>query len=349
MLTTKEVEFLREELNTSQNPLFFYDDDGDGLCAFLLLYRLKKEGKGSILKTSPRLTEQSLRKVEEYHPDKIFILDIAQVDQEFVNKAKRPIFWIDHHYLSSLQKVHYFNPRKHDPDSYIPTTRMAYQINNNAEDIWIAAIGCLFDWYMPDFIDQFIEKYPHLLPEKTDLATTVYQYPIGKLVRIFSFLLKGAHSEVTKSIKILTRIQSPDEILNQESPQGKYLYKRFESINKKYEILLHQAKQQTNRGKLMIFIYLENQWSFTADLANELTNLYPQKVIIICRKKSGEMKCSLRAQKPILPALEKALAGIDGHGGGHPNACGAVIKESDWDNFLIKFKEELKKWESGEN
>ncbi|MBS3166209.1 DHH family phosphoesterase [Candidatus Woesearchaeota archaeon] len=343
MLSDKEVAFLREELSTAQNPLFFYDDDGDGLCAFLLLYRMKHEGCGSILKTSSKLDASFMRKVDEYHPDKIFILDIPMVEQEFVDKAKRPIFWIDHHEPQQIQNVHYFNPKIKEPDSYIPTSRMAYQVSNNPEDLWLATVGCLFDWHMPNFIGEFIEKYPHLLSEKTDLKTAVYEQPIGKLVRMFSFLLKGKHSDVMNSIKILTRIKSPDEILQQQTSQGKFLFKHFSEVNSRYLPLIKSAKKKVGKGKVIVFTYSELHWSFTIDLANELTAHNPEKVIIIARKKSEEMKCSLRAQFPIDKALAKALIGVEGYGGGHPHACGAAIKEKDWERFLKNFKEEIEK------
>jgi single-stranded DNA-specific DHH superfamily exonuclease len=65
-------------------------------------------------------------------------------------------------------------------------------------------------------------------------------------------------------------------------------------------------------------------------------------MVIITRNKSGEMKCSLRG-KNVVVYLKKALEGVEGRGGGHPDACGAVIKEEDWDKFLTQFKEALKK------
>ena len=342
MLTPKEIEFLQEELSTAKNPLFFYDGDGDGLCSFLILYRIHREGRGSMVKASPKLDASYLRKVEENNSDKIFILDIAVVLPEFVDLVKRPVFWIDHHTPQQLRNVHYYNPRIKNPDAYIPTSRMAYQISQNPDDLWLATVGCLYDWHLPDFIDQFIEKYPYLLPEKTDLTNAVYHHPIGTLVRVFAFMLKGKHSEVVKCIKILSRIKSPDEIMKQETAAGKFIYKRYEKINVQYQVLLQSAKKSAGRSKLILYEYTENNWSFTTDLANELMSLYPQKVIIIARKKSGEMKCSLRSQNPILPILEKALIGIQGTGGGHSNACGAVIKEEDWVRFLKNFKEGLK-------
>ncbi len=340
MLTNKEIEFIREELTTAKNPLFIYDDDPDGLSSFLIMYKLNREGTGIINKMSPKVDLKFMRKVDELNPDKIFVLDIPMIEQDFVDKVKRPIFHIDHHNPQNLKKVHYYNPRIKDPDAYIPTSRMAFQIN--PKELWIATVGCLADYHMPTFIDEFIEKYPHLLSKKTTISDAVYNHPVGKLVRIFSFILKGPFSEVKKSIKILTRIKSPDELLQQTTSQGKFVYKRFESINKRYEALLKQTKKHVTRSKILLFPYSENQWSFTADLSNELSAKYPRKVVIIARKKGGEMKCSLRAKVNIANALEKSLVGINGYGGGHPNACGAVINENDWDRFLKNFKHELK-------
>ncbi|PIN75453.1 hypothetical protein COV17_03880 [Candidatus Woesearchaeota archaeon CG10_big_fil_rev_8_21_14_0_10_36_11] len=341
MLTEKQVKFIREELATAKNPLFFYDDDADGISSFLLLYRIHREGKGVILKTSPKLDMRLFRKVEELNPDKIFVLDVPIIDQEFIDAVKRPIFWIDHHQPLQRENVHYFNPRIDNPNAYIPTTRMAWQISQREEDFWIAGIGVLGDYAMPDFIDEYRKMYPQLIQKKTDLPKTIFTQPISVLIKMFFFFLKGPTSDVRKSVSILSKVKSPDEILQQETPRGRYLYKRFEKLNEKYMELLEQAKKCATRSKILLFNYAENQWSFTANLANELTVLYPKKVIIISRNKSGEMKCSLRAQFPILTALEKALVGINGYGGGHENACGAVIKVEDWDRFLEQFKKEL--------
>ena len=341
MLTTKEVKLLREELASAKNPLFFHDGDGDGLAAFLLLYRINREGKSFALTSTSILDAKFLRKVNELNPDKIFILDIPVVEQDFLDGAKRPVFWLDHHPPLKRNKVKYFNPRIKDPEAYIPTTRMAYQVNGNENDLWIAAAGCLADWHMPDFIKKFSELYPKYLEKKEDLATTVFKRPVSKLVKLFYFLQKGKSPDVRKSIKILSRIQHPDEIFKQKTPAGKFLFKRFEKINKMYKELLKEAKKAVTKEKLVIFHYSEDKWSFTANLANELSARYPKKVIIILRSKSGKMKCSIRGRS-ILKPLEKALVGIEGTGGGHPDACGAVIKEEYWETFLERFKEELK-------
>jgi single-stranded DNA-specific DHH superfamily exonuclease len=341
MLTDQDVALLREEIVTAKNPLVFYDGDGDGLCSFLLLYSKNKDARGVALTSSSNLDVPMLRKVDEFQPDKIFVLDIPLMTQEFVDQAKRPIFWIDHHPPQTLQKVKYFNPRNKDPNAYIPTSRMMWQVVDDPAMLWVATAGCLADHYMPEFIDDFIEKFPYLLPKKFDLDTILFKKPVGRLVKLFFFLQKGPQSDTRKSVKILTRIKSPDEIFKETSPAGKFLHKRFENINTMYEELLVEAKKSVNRSKLILFYYSEQRWSFTANLANELSGLYPDKVVLIARRKSGEMKCSLRGKNVLVP-LQKSLEGLQGGGGGHPDACGAVVKEEDWEQFLNNFRRELK-------
>ncbi len=342
MLTTEQINELRRELATAKNPLIFHDGDGDGLASYLLLYRIHKEGKRYALTSTSILDERFMRKVNELNPDKIFILDVPVVQQEFINQAKRPIFWIDHHPPLKRTNVRYYNPRIKDPDAYIPTTRMAYQISQNNDDLWIATAGCLADWHMPDFIDDFCTQYPWYLKKKKDLPTTVFKRKVGMLVKLLFFIQKGKSSEVQKSINVLTRVKHPDEIFKQTTAQGKFLYKRFTKINKMYEELLKEAKKTVTRSKLLLFYYTENQWSFTANLANELSARYQKKYVIIARQKDDLMKCSLRG-KNVGTILAKALENVAGRGGGHPDACGAVIEKKDWDVFLEQFKNAMKK------
>src|SRR3989344_3558509 len=94
------LEQIKEFLNKSENPLIFFDDDPDGLCSYLLLSRYFKKGYGVIIKASPKLDISYLRKVEEYCPDLVLILDQPSIEQEFVDKINVPIIWIDHHPVS---------------------------------------------------------------------------------------------------------------------------------------------------------------------------------------------------------------------------------------------------------
>ena len=102
MLPEKQINEIREELQNCKRPLFFFDDDPDGLSSFLLLYRYVREGSGVVIKTIPNIDNKFLRKVEEYQPDKIFVLDVAKIEQDFIDTVKIPIIWIDHLSLFAL-------------------------------------------------------------------------------------------------------------------------------------------------------------------------------------------------------------------------------------------------------
>lgn len=346
MLPEKDILRIREELDNCKRPLFFFHDDADGLCSFLLFYRYKEDGKGVIIKTTPKIDRNFVRKVTEYGPDKVFILDIAMVEQDFLDEMKKlsmPVVWLDHHAPLEREGAIYFNPRTHNPKDDSCITKICYEVvkEKNQEDIWIAMIGVIGDWQKPDFWERFVNKYPGLLDEKIKRPEdALFNSKVGELVRIFSFVLKGKTEDVIKCMKILTRIKDPYEILGQTTPQGRFIYKRYMMIKESYDELLNDALKNIKKEKLrlFVFIYKDVKFSFSSEVANELIYKYPKHVIFIGREKSGEIKYSIRAKDLVLPKLiDKALEGIEGFGGGHEYACGAVIKEKDNKKFLEQF------------
>ncbi len=162
-LSNQQLAQIKDNLDNCKNPLFFFDDDQDGLCAFLQLYRYKKEGKGIIVKTTPKLGTVFARKVQEYQPDKIFILDLADVDQGFLDEMQVPVIWIDHHGTSGKDNAKYFNPRVSNPEDNQPTSFLCYEAVH--QDLWIAAAGCIADWFIPPFVKDFEKEFPELIDE----------------------------------------------------------------------------------------------------------------------------------------------------------------------------------------
>jgi single-stranded DNA-specific DHH superfamily exonuclease len=345
MVALKDNEYkqIRKELDECQNPLFFFHDDPDGLCSFLLLYRYKKEGNGIIVKSNPKIDEKFIKRVQEYSPDKIFVLDIADVTEEFIEKINVPIIWIDHHGPYKRSKVKYFNPRNHDLKNNPPVSYMCYFVVN--QDEWISLCGTISDWFLPskEELNKYFSHLEELLPKSIKKPEdALFNSKIGFLSRIFSFVLKGSYKDAMKYVKIISRIDDYADILEKKTPQGKYVYNRFEKINKGYEELLRLAKQNT-KNDIIIFTYNEDKMSFTGDIANELLYLYPEKIIIIAREKNNEMKGSMRSSKYNLPKLiEKAIVGLTGYGGGHEHAAGIVINKNDFNNFIENLNKLIK-------
>ena len=338
-LSSEQINLARQHLDDCKRPMFFFDDDQDGLCSFLQLYKYKKKGRGFIVKTTPKITVDFLKHVKEYNPDKVFILDIAMIDQEFLDEARVPVVWIDHHGPFERRNVNYFNPRTSKNDNH-PTSYLCYQIAR--QEIWLAAVGCVADWFLPPFLDDFKKQFPDIIETDYKMpGDIIYNTKLGELIKIFSFVLKGKSSDVTKNINILTRIKTPYEILNQQTSQGKYILKKFRQVEKIYQPLIKEVLGNINetKDKFVHFIYQDDKTSFTSDLSNEAIYRNHDKIILIGREKNGEMKCSIRSTGLILPPLvEKALEGLDGYGGGHERACGLNIKKEHFDEFVERFR-----------
>ena len=340
MIPEDKIEELKSAFENSAKPLVFFDDDPDGVCSFLLFYKMNPEARGVIFKAAGSLDETFLTKIKEHHPDKVFILDVPKVKQEFIEKSG-DTYWLDHHSVTELKGMKYYNPMQYsNGEDNRPTSYWAYKVTQ--DNLWIAMVGCTGDWFIAeDLRAEFEEKYPDLLPKEIkEPQDALFNTELGKLARIFSFSLKGKTKDAMTCVKVLTRINDPYEILNQTSSKGRFIYKKYEKINKIYQDI--KSEIQITDEPLILFEYSDDKMSLTSDLSNEILYEHPEKFIIIARSKGDDMRCSLRSTKyEVRPILEKALEGLNGSGGGHLHACGANIAGKDFENFIENIKSQL--------
>ncbi len=349
-ITDQELRAIKAALDAAARPLFLFDDDCDGTTSFVQLYRYKRDGKGVPVKANPVVDAKYVRKVEEYGPDLVVILDKPLVAEEFFDKVRVPVIWIDHHKPQDTARWHnvsYYNPRLHDDKDNLPVTYWCYQLVGGP--LWLATVGAIADWHVPPYLKAFAAEYGDLLPVRYGRVEDLLFDPgskAGKLARIISFNLKGTVQETMKSVLVLTRIESPYEILNQTTPRGKYLYKKYQRLAGKYDALLQRARNAAKEGsKVLLFTYEDDAMSLTSDLSNELLWLFPKHLIMVARRHGGEYKYSLRsAGKYEIPGmLSRALKGVEGYGGGHTFACGACVAERDNEKFVKSIERQLKK------
>ncbi len=340
-ISDKDLKKIRKAIQEAARPLFFFDDDPDGVSSFIQLYQIKSEGKGVIVKAGSELKEEFARKVDEYQPDLVVVLDIPILSQEFIDRVSQKIIWLDHHPIVDRKGIDYYNPRFENEEDNRPTSYWAHKIAKT--NLWLATVGCVGDWFIPDFKDEYIAKYPDLLSESiTNPDDALFETLTGKLAMVISFNLKGSVTDSMNSVKVLSRIQSPYEILNSTSPRGKFLLKKFDKFNTEYQDILSKVK--ITNSPLIKFIYPYQRNAYTSELSNELLHKFPDKFIIVGRENNGEHKMSLRSKHhKVLPILTKALEKVNGKGGGHDYACGAVVKSEEADLFFKIIKEELKK------
>ena len=342
MLTKKQIKEIKEHLEKAQNPLFFFDNDPDGLCAFLLLQRYCEKGKGVPIKSFPDLSIEYFRKVNELSADYVFILDKPVVSKEFleaIHQINIPVVWIDHHEVDKKdipKFVNYYNPMLNKKKSNEPITYLCYKITERKEDLWLGVAGCVADHFIPDFYPEFLKTYLDL-GFKTDKPFGIlYNSQIGKIARIFSFALNDRTTNVIHMLKYLMKVKTPYEVLD-ENPKNKIMHDRFNEVDKRYRKLMEKAKAQASEEPILFFQY-SSDLSISAELANQLSYLFPDKMIVVMRVLEAKVSISARGEK-IREKILKAIKGLENAtGGGHENAVGAKVRPED----LEVFKERLK-------
>jgi single-stranded DNA-specific DHH superfamily exonuclease len=341
MLTKNQVQEIKEHLEKAQSPLFFFDNDPDGLCSFLLLQRYIGRGKGVPVRSFPSLDKSYFRKIKELNPDYIFILDKPIVSLEFfeeIEKLNLPVVWIDHHDIDRTNIpsfVNYYNPFFNKPKTNEPVTALCSQINTKKEDLWMGVVGCVSDNFVPSFYDEFRQQFPDLGIDSKKAFEIFYKSRVGKIAKLFLFALKDKTTNVINMLRFLMIVKSPYDVL-EESSKNRKMHERFEELDKKYKVLLERALLEDNTREVIFFKY-GGEMSISSDLSNELAYLFPEKKIVIIYENEAKSTMAIRGKGVRDIALE-VISDLEGAtGGGHENAVGVKINAHDLEKFKKKF------------
>lgn len=349
MLTEKQLQELKEHLEKAQKPVFYYDNDCDGLCSFLLLRRYLGRGKGVAVRSFPDLNAGYARKARELNADAVFVLDKPVVSREFIEEISRlglPLIWIDHHDVGGKElrnEFHHlfvYNPTWNESGekSEEPVTYWARRLTMRDEDLWLGVIGCIADHFLPDFASIFGKRYVEFWGNVKEPFDAYYRTEIGRIAQAFNFGLKDSTTNIVHLQNFLIQCKGPEEVFLEVN--GNYSFrKKYQEIRKKYDSLVVKAKQALDNGAL--FFDYGGDLSISADIANELCYFYPQKYIAVAYKKEGVSNISLRGRN-VKKILERILAKLEhASGGGHDDAVGARIQTKDVKKFREFFLEEV--------
>ena len=328
----------KELLESSERPVFVFDDDCDGIASFLLLYGFVKKGTPMVIKSSPNLTEKYATTINSFNPDLLVILDIALVQEEALRMVGCDVIWIDHHEPQEPQNTLYINPQL-EGEEY-PTSLATYNIVN--DNLWLCVAGCISDYYYPEeLVEKLRIESPSLLDDKNSIDSIHYETNLGKIIDILSFSMKGTVKDALSLIRILMKLESVNDLLIEDNKMKK-LIKHYNNVKLKYDELKKNALEsfQKQEGMLKVFFYDSDGWSLTHELSSELASYYPDNIIIVGRPYASRMLLSLRSRNhEIKSTLEKIMVSFDGTGGGHPHACGANVLKEDAERFIQSFKE----------
>jgi single-stranded DNA-specific DHH superfamily exonuclease len=350
MLSEKQISEIREHLEKAQNPIFYYDNDADGFCSYVLLRRFLDRGKGVAVRSFPELDAGYARKAKELNADYVFVLDKPVLSREFMQEMDDmglPVVWIDHHdvergdYEKDFGNLWIYNPARNSGDekSEEPVTYLSYKIANRKEDVWLAVIGCIADHYLPEFASDFKDYYPEYWGQVKEPFDAYYRTEIGRIAMALNFGLKDSISHVVQLQNFMISCRGPEDVFQEIS--GNYHFRRkYLEVKKKYEYLLEKAKNQID-GNILVFEYA-GDLSISADLANELSYLFPDAYIAVIYKKGNISNLSMRG-KNVKKVLEAVLSKIEGSGGGHDDAVGGRISTGDLERFREILKQEVGK------
>ena len=341
MLTTTQLQEIKEKLENSQNPLFFFDNDVDGFCAFLILRKAIGRGRGVAIKSFPDLKKQYLRKVDELNPDLIVVLDKAEINEEFIigiEERNLLLIWMDHHETKTpielLKRVNYYSSH---PSSE-PTTYLAQKVFDNKSERWLAMIGCTGDVYTPEFAEEFEKEFPELFNSKIPAFDALLSTEIGKIARMLNFGLMDSITNVVNLIKYLFKSNGPYDLL-EENKETKQFHKRYNELNKIYNKQVEKAEDKIDKSSNLIFFSYSGQISMSSQISNKLYYDNKNKLIVVAFKRPEKVTISIRGKRA-LKITKEAIKNIEGAtGGGHEEATGAMIPIGDFEKFKKKIEE----------
>lgn len=346
MLTEIQLEEIREHLEKAQNPLFFFDNDPDGLCSFLILQRYIGRGKGVALRGVPGLSRSSFRKVNELNPDYIFLLDRSHIDEDFLelaNEANIPIVCIDHHDVPKPNIKAYYNT--FDVSKKIePTCYLSYKVTKRKEDLWLATIGSIADCFLPeDLLLEFKKQYPELIDKSYKTAFDIrFNTSLRKIIDILAYGLLDKTSNVVSMLKYLMKAKGPHDVL-EETPRTKSFLSRYELINQKVQTIVQKAEKEIDKDKKLLFFTYGGDMSVSQQVSDELSYKYPDLVIVISFIKGNSAKFSLRGKVDVRQIVLNSIKNIEGAmGGGHEHSSGAQILADQVPEFKKNILEQLK-------
>ncbi|MBU0907241.1 MAG: hypothetical protein KKD18_05430 [Nanoarchaeota archaeon] len=350
MLTEKQLQEVRGHLEGAKNPVFYFDNDTDGLCSYVLLRRFLGRGKGVAVRSFPGLDGGYARKAKELNADYVFVLDKPVLSKEFVDQIDGlglPLVWIDHHdvpreeFEKDFKNIFIFNPARNagKERSEEPTTYLSYRVTGRKEDLWLAVVGCIADHFLPEFVDEFREHYPEFWGEAKEPFDAYFSTEIGRIAMALNFGLKDSVTHVVQLQNFLVSCKGPSEVFAEGSSNYSFR-KKYLDVRKKYEQLIERAKNFV--GEDILFFEYGGELSISSDLANELFYRNGGKYVVVAYRKGDVSNLSLRG-KNVKKILEKVLKKVDGSGGGHDDAVGARIRASDLGRFREAFGEVIRK------
>jgi single-stranded DNA-specific DHH superfamily exonuclease len=342
----RALEWIKESYRTA---LVFHIDT-DGCCSGALVAKLFERLEKKIdfyIGSIPTLPDRVMRKLTHGMYNLIIFVDLS-VDQqadkirELAKDSK--ILIMDHHTISenlnSSQIIH-MNPKLDGIDKYYPASKYIYDLFKLEKYNWIATMGVIGDSGVPqwgEFVDDTFRKHGWERGENKNARGTILA-KADEMVGSARMLYGNVGAE--KAFEILATSDNLDEFFEKGDELERW-HKRVQGeIKKKLDEF---EKTSEKRGHVRLF-ELESDLNLGSALSTILSNQYPNKTIMIYDRKNTMIKFHLRrgdGKIDLSEAVKNSIRSFDhSAGGGHKNAAGGHVVESDWTRFKKVFFKEI--------
>ncbi len=336
-------------------------DDSDGSCSAALMIRLlKKIGTNNKIlnfstRGAPSISDELMEDILSEKPDVVITCDFAGgLDKSahvFDGDGIRCLM-IDHHVVPDYKFPEgcvYLNPQL--DGKTMPCSAFIYDLcmkmTDFEENLWIAAVGTIEDFgaaERKDLIEKCMKKYPELFEKKDIDNRKLFDTTFGLVGKIIGAAPSWASYQGAElATKVLLEIDSPRDFLDLANKDVKTLYEKYEMINidvKKTVRLFDEKNEKDGRIRMLV---MSSEFPIKSKVSTIISakDEYYKDVIVIIEEKTNSVSMSLRNQSgdfDLDSIIRTSLSGLEGVGGGHKKAAGAVVSKKDFDIFMVRFK-----------
>ncbi len=340
-------------------------DDSDGSCSASLLIRLLRKIESRVnvsyfsTRGSPSISEGLMKDIIAKRPEVVITCDFAgDIDKAAQILAQEDIrcLMIDHHIVSDYkfpEDTIYINPLL--SGKTMPCAAFIYDICNQIFDfkdnLWIAGVGTIEDFGASDrkdIIEACMKQYPELFEKKDMDNSKLFDTTFGLVGKILSSAPSwDSYKGSALVTKVLLDVNSPRDFLGLENKNVRMMFEKYQIIEKDIRNAVRQFEDESLvsgalRHHIMSFEYpIKSKVSTIVSAKKEHYN----EVIAVIEEKTNTYSMSLRNQSgdfDLNGIVRESLEGLEGTGGGHKKAAGAVVVKKDFDVFMGRLKERIK-------
>jgi single-stranded DNA-specific DHH superfamily exonuclease len=329
-----------KSLKASDSVLIVHHADVDGFASGAL-FDLAMKSSG-IARVDMRASDVEglkdiLSQVKAGEYDVVIVLDIDMpaANSEYERLGVKTLV-VDHHMVRAgyAPNVVYVNPRLADPDAYQPVSYVAYRMLRGfgriADMEWLAALGSVADFAFKDCRD-VLDKWIGI--ESVDELTGTDMWEVSKVLfgAIILSFIPSENISARQIIDVLENSKNPKDVVSSEVIS--YASLRF---NETYA----QVKKQfwdnaETRGRVVVGIIDTPYRRIGSAVVTDISVERKDSAVFLLSKRGDQYRVSARWQNSPVH-LGEFMAEHFG-GGGHRNAAGGAISESQ----LAEFKERV--------